>query len=78
MVFYGVKKMDEPLWEACWHNLYYISLYHPNQKKFVTDVVNMDRFSKDVEDTEKEGTQRSKDLMKQFLDLAELHGLLKK
>jgi len=35
----------------------------------------MDRFNKDVEDTEKEGTQRSKDLMKQFLDLAAEDGI---
>lgn len=60
----------DQLWEVCWYNLYNISLYHENQEKFVTDVVNMPRFKKDVEDTKKEGTKRSIELMNDFLDLA--------
>jgi hypothetical protein len=57
-------------WEVCWYNLYNISLYHSNQEKFVTDVINMDRFRKDVEDTKKEGTKHANELMNKFLDLA--------
>lgn len=64
----------DPAWEPCWYNLYNISLYHQNQKKFVTDVVNMSRFKKDVEDTKKEGTKRSIELMNDFLNLASKHG----
>ena len=67
--------MGDPFWEPCWANLYNISVYHSERKKFISDVMNMDRFNKDVEDTEKEGTQRSKDLMKQFLDLAAEDGI---
>jgi ribulose-5-phosphate 4-epimerase/fuculose-1-phosphate aldolase len=63
------------LWEVCWYNLYNISLYHPNQKKFVTDVVNMDRFNKDVQDTRKEGTEHANELMTKFLDLVSNHGI---
>ena len=57
--------MGDPFWEPCWANLYNISMYHSEQKKFISD----------VEDTEKEGTQRSKDLMKQFFDLAAENGI---
>lgn len=69
------RESDDP-WEDNWKNLAGLAQYHPDQKKFVSDLMGMPRMRSDIARSREKAGMRALEKMEQLISLARKLGVV--